>query len=365
MCEALGILTRYRNYRNAPDICRAIHRVIRDRTGVDDPYRRIKESAIKSALAVYPLVRRRVSEGGLHTALLAAAAGNSMDAAVGGDTTVDDGIARELDIGFVRSDFPDFLDRLHTARTLLIIGDNAGETVFDRLIAENLPGLSVTYAVRSRPIINDATEEDALRSAAKLMAQGGCHSVKLEGGQTMAPIIRRLVDVGIPVMGHLGYTPQSVHQIGLRVQGKDANRARQLLQDALAVQEAGAWAVVLELIPAALAQAITERLSIPTIGIGAGPYCSGEVQVWHDILGLYDDMVPRHTRQYATLADDIATALDEYANDVRERRFPTQANSSRIDEDVLAEALAAVDAPDGPLPSAASPVLKSGPGRRS
>jgi uncharacterized protein with ATP-grasp and redox domains len=164
MCEALGILTRYRNYRNAPDICRAIHRVIRDRTGVDDPYRRIKESAIKSALAVYPLVRRRVSEGGLHTALLAAAAGNSMDAAVGGDTTVDDGIARELDIGFVRSDFPDFLDRLHTARTLLIIGDNAGETVFDRLIAENLPGLSVTYAVRSRPIINDATEEDALAS---------------------------------------------------------------------------------------------------------------------------------------------------------------------------------------------------------
>lgn len=164
MCEALGILTRYRNYRNAPDICRAIHRVIRDRTGVDDPYRRIKESAIKSALAVYPLVRRRVSEGGLHTALLAAAAGNSMDAAVGGDTTVDDGIARELDIGFVRSDFPDFLDRLHKARTLLIIGDNAGETVFDRLIAENLPGLSVTYAVRSRPIINDATEEDALAS---------------------------------------------------------------------------------------------------------------------------------------------------------------------------------------------------------
>ncbi len=261
---------------------------------------------------------------------------------------------------------------------LILVGDSLGMVIqghastlgvtLDDIIYHTkavIRGCRRPLVVGDLPFMTYATEEDALRSAAKLMAQGGCHSVKLEGGQTMAPIIRRLVDVGIPVMGHLGYTPQSVHQIGLRVQGKDANRARQLLQDALAVQEAGAWAVVLELIPAALAQAITERLSIPTIGIGAGPYCSGEVQVWHDILGLYDDMVPRHTRQYATLADDIATALDEYASDVREGRFPTQANSSRIDEDVLAEALAAVDAPDGPLPSAASPVLKSGPGRRS
>lgn len=134
-----------------------------------------------------------------------------------------------------------------------------------------------------------------------------------------------------------------MHQIGLRVQGKDAERARQLLQDALAVQEAGAWAVVLELIPAPLAEAITQRLSIPTIGIGAGPHCSGEVQVWHDILGLYDDLVPRHTRQYATLADNIGQALEAYDADVREGRFPTAANSSRIDPQVLAEALASVD----------------------
>lgn len=171
MCEALGILARYRDYRNAPDICRAIHRVIRERTGVDDPYRRIKDSAIKSALAVYPLVRRRVSEGGLNAALLAAAAGNSIDAAVGVDMTVDDSFIRELNIGFARSDLPDFLERLRTARTLLIIGDNAGETVFDRLIAENLPGLSVTYAVRSRPTINDATAEDALASGLNTCAR--------------------------------------------------------------------------------------------------------------------------------------------------------------------------------------------------
>lgn len=193
--------------------------------------------------------------------------------------------------------------------------------------------------VADLPFLSYATETDALRSSGRMIAEGGAQSVKLEGGASVAPIIRRVVDAGIPVMAHLGYTPQSVHQIGLRVQGKDVARARQLLADAVAVQEAGAWGVVLELIPAPLAAAITERLSIPTIGIGAGPHCSGEVQVWHDILGLYDDFVPRHTSQYLTLAGQIAGALDEFAADVREQRFPTEANSARLDPAVLAEAL--------------------------
>lgn len=193
--------------------------------------------------------------------------------------------------------------------------------------------------VADLPFLSYATETDALRASGRMLAEGGAQSVKLEGGVTVAPTIRRLVDTGIPVMAHLGFTPQSVHQIGLRVQGKDVARAKALLADAVAVQEAGAWGVVLELIPAPLAAAITERLDIPTIGIGAGPHCSGEVQVWHDILGLYDEHVPRHTRRYRTLGDEVVGALDEFAADVREGRFPTEANSSRIDAAVLAEAL--------------------------
>jgi 3-methyl-2-oxobutanoate hydroxymethyltransferase len=195
------------------------------------------------------------------------------------------------------------------------------------------------------PFLSYSTPEDALRSAGRLLAEGGCHSVKLEGGATMAPTIRRLVEAGIPVMAHLGYTPQSVHQIGLRVQGRDADNARRLLDDAMAVQEAGAWAVVLELIPAPLAQAITQRLSIPTIGIGAGPHCSGEVQVWHDVLGLYEDFVPRHTRRYRTLGEEIVAGLNELAEDIRQGSFPTEANSARMDAAVLAAALHAATAP--------------------
>lgn len=200
-------------------------------------------------------------------------------------------------------------------------------------------GCSKPLVVADLPFLSYTTEEAALHTAHRLMAQGGASAVKLEGGVTVAPIIRRLVDAGVPVMAHLGFTPQSVHQIGLRVQGKDAVRARQLLADADAVQKAGAFAVVLELIPAPLARAITARLDIPTIGIGAGPDCSGEVQVWHDILGLYDDFVPRHTRRFATLGQIGVSALEEYAQAVRAGTFPTSANSAGMDEAVLSQAL--------------------------
>jgi 3-methyl-2-oxobutanoate hydroxymethyltransferase len=200
-------------------------------------------------------------------------------------------------------------------------------------------GCSKPLVVADLPFLSYTTEEAALQTAHRLMAQGGASAVKLEGGVTVAPIIRRLVDAGVPVMAHLGFTPQSVHQIGLRVQGKDAVRARQLLADADAVQKAGAFAVVLELIPAPLARAITARLDIPTIGIGAGPDCSGEVQVWHDILGLYDDFVPRHTRRFATLGQIGVSALEEYAQAVRAGTFPTSANSAGMDEAVLSQAL--------------------------
>ena len=189
------------------------------------------------------------------------------------------------------------------------------------------------------PFLTYSTPEQALQNAGRLMQQTGCQAVKLEGGVTMAPTVRRLVETGIPVMGHLGFTPQSVNQIGMRVQGKSAAHARQLIEDALALEAAGAFAVVLELIPAPLAREITARLRIPTIGIGAGVDCAGEVQVWHDILGLYTDRQPRHTRRYLALADEIGAALSEYAADVRSRTFPTAENSSTIDPAVLQEAL--------------------------
>lgn len=206
-------------------------------------------------------------------------------------------------------------------------------------------GCSTPLVVADLPFLSYATETDALRHSARLLAEGGATSVKMEGGRTIAPTVRRLVQAGVPVMGHLGFTPQAVNQIGMRVQAKQASAARDLVEDALALQEAGAWAIVLELIPAPLAAEVTARLDIPTIGIGAGPDCSGEVQVWHDLLGLYTDFVPRHTRRYRTLGEEVVAGLSEYAADVRSRTFPTAANSSSMDAAVLAEALAGLPAP--------------------
>ena len=140
-------------------------------------------------------------------------------------------------------------------------------------------------------------------------------------------------------MAHLGFTPQSVNQIGMRVQGRRAADARQIIEDAMALEAAGAFALVLELVPIQLAEAITKRLRIPTIGIGAGAGCDGQVQVWHDLLGLYTDFVPRHTRRYANLAETISAALQSYASDVRSGAFPTEEHGSKMDEEALAEAL--------------------------
>ncbi len=148
----------------------------------------------------------------------------------------------------------------------------------------------------------------------------------------------RLVDAEIPVMAHIGLTPQSVHTMGgYRVQGKTSNHAETLLNDALALEQAGAFSIVLELVPAPLSRLISRRLRIPTVGIGAGVGCDGQVQVYHDLLGLYEDFVPKHARQYAQLGEAIRRALADYAEDVRERRFPTEEHSFAMDEAVLAE----------------------------
>jgi len=184
-------------------------------------------------------------------------------------------------------------------------------------------------------------EEQALISSGRLMQEGGVSAVKLEGGERLAPTIKRIVDAGIPVMAHIGLTPQSVNRFGgFKVQGREAESARQLMQDAIAVQQAGAFAVVLELVPTLLAKAITERLDIPTIGIGAGVHTDGQVQVFHDILGLFDDFVPRHTHRYAEIGEQMRSAIGEYVADVTDRTFPTAQNAFSMQEGVLAQVLA-------------------------
>ena len=182
--------------------------------------------------------------------------------------------------------------------------------------------------------------EDAVRNAGRLVQEGGAQSVKLEGAGPTVEKVRRIVEAGIPVMGHLGLTPQSVHQFGgYRVQGKARREAVRLLEDARALEEAGAYSVVLELVPAPLAQVISRKLSIPTIGIGAGPHCDGQVQVIHDILGIYDDFVPKHTRQYLNLSETIASALERYAQEVKDGVFPTSKESFDMDEALLQDLL--------------------------
>jgi len=165
--------------------------------------------------------------------------------------------------------------------------------------------------------------EEALRNCGRALKETGCHAVKIEGGQAIAPTVRRLVDVGIPVMGHVGLTPQSVHALGgYRVQGRDEAEAGRLKADATALQDAGAFGVVLELVPAPLASQITKALTIPTIGIGAGPACDGQVLVLHDMLGLNDQFSAKFVKKYAALAEDVREAARVFAAEVREGRYP-------------------------------------------
>lgn len=200
--------------------------------------------------------------------------------------------------------------------------------------------------VADLPFMSYATIEDAVSSARRLMQSSGVQAVKLEGGKNITPQIRRLVDCGVPVMGHLGLTPQSQHQIGLRVQARRAEEARQLIEDALALEAAGAFALVLEVVPAPLAAAVSEMVSIPVIGIGAGAGCDGQVQVWHDLLGLFEGRPPRHAKRFADIGAAMEQAVRAYADDVRSGSFPTDAQSSTINPDELAAALASLDHKD-------------------
>ncbi|MBX3082521.1 MAG: 3-methyl-2-oxobutanoate hydroxymethyltransferase [Anaerolineae bacterium] len=238
-----------------------------------------------------------------------------------------------------------------TGVPMLLVGDSLGMVVqgnattvpvtLDEMIYHTkmvVRGTQNALIVADMPFMSyKISPEQALTNAARLMQEGGAGAVKLEGGEAIAPIVERVVAAGIPVMAHIGLTPQSVHQLGgWRVQGRDADAAQHLLNDALALERAGAFAIVLETIPAPLAKEITRRLTIPTIGIGAGPDCDGQVQVFHDIVGLLDDMKPRHAKQYANLAEAIRTAVLSYADEVRSGQFPTETQSIKMDEAALA-----------------------------
>ncbi|HEX6508737.1 MAG TPA: 3-methyl-2-oxobutanoate hydroxymethyltransferase [Chloroflexota bacterium] len=236
---------------------------------------------------------------------------------------------------------------------IILVGDSLGMVVlgYDTTVQVTLDdmirhsgavsrGSANALIVADLPFLTYATPDDALRNAGRLVREGGAQAVKLEGGLQVVDIVHRLVDFGIPVMSHIGLTPQSVHQLGgMRIQGRKAKGARALLEAASALQDAGAFSVVLESVPLELAREVTSRLRIPTIGIGAGPACDGQVLVWHDLLGLYNDFVPRHTRRYAELADTIVDSLGRYATEVREGTFPAPEHASTMDVRELNQAV--------------------------
>ncbi len=234
---------------------------------------------------------------------------------------------------------------------LILVGDSLGMVIlgYDSTLPVTMDdmihhtkavarGAKQAIVVGDMPFMTYHSEPDALKNAARFMQEGGAQAIKLEGGVTVAETVKRIVDCGIPVMGHIGLTPQSVHQLGgHRVQGKTSEAAQKLLMDAQALEQAGAFAVVLELVPAPLSKLISEKISIPTIGIGAGPDCDGQVQVIADLLGLFSDFVPKHAKQYAKLAVAIKAALGDYISEVKAGQFPTSANSSTMDESLLEE----------------------------
>ncbi|MGC8855854.1 MAG: 3-methyl-2-oxobutanoate hydroxymethyltransferase, partial [Anaerolineae bacterium] len=176
--------------------------------------------------------------------------------------------------------------------------------------------------------------EEAVRNAGRFLAQGNMDAVKLEGGRERIEAIRAIVGAGIPVMGHLGLTPQSVHQLGgFRPQGKTALAAKRLLEDALLLEEAGCFGIVLESVPARLAELISKRLTIPTIGIGAGAGCDGQVLVTHDLLGLFDRFTPKFVKKYANLHEEMQRAFREYIADVHIRAFPAAEHTVEMSEE--------------------------------
>lgn len=234
---------------------------------------------------------------------------------------------------------------------MILVGDSLGMTMMGldstvpvtmeemlhhcRMVAR---GSQFAFLVGDMPFMSyQADPAEAVRNAGRFLKEAGMDAVKLEGGAEMTGTIQAIVRASIPVLGHIGLTPQSVSQLGgYRVQGKTAVSAQKLLQDALALQEAGCFAIVLEAVPAPVAAAISQKLTIPTIGIGAGAACDGQVLVWHDLLGLSDGRLPRFVKQYANLSAVITEALAAYKQEVTTRTFPAEAHTYPMPAEELA-----------------------------
>ncbi len=193
-------------------------------------------------------------------------------------------------------------------------------------------GAERAFVVADMPFLSwQASQADAVRNAGRLMQDGGVSAVKIEGGLHAADTVRRLVEIGIPVMAHIGLVPQAIHQLGgYRVAGRTQEEADRLVEDALALEQAGAFAIVLECIPAEVAAAVTTKLAIPTIGIGAGPHCDGQVLVSYDAFGLYDEIAPKFVKQYAHLGDEMIAAAKQYIAEVEHGEFPDPEHSFRF-----------------------------------
>lgn len=232
----------------------------------------------------------------------------------------------------------------------ILVGDSLGNVVlgYDDTISVTLDdmihhGKAVCRGAKNALVIVDMpfmsyqiSVEQALENAGRLMKETHCQAVKLEGGKSICPQIKALVEAGIPVCAHLGLTPQHINAFGgFKVQGKTEAAAKQLLEDAKAIQEAGAFAVVLEAIPAKLAQLITEQLTIPTIGIGAGNQTDGQVLVYADLLGLFSDFTPKFVKRYANIGTLMTEAIKNYIDDVACQKFPTPENEYNIDDTII------------------------------
>jgi len=235
---------------------------------------------------------------------------------------------------------------------ILLVGDSLGTVMlgYESTIPVTMEEMihhtkAVVRGTKKAMIVADmpfmtyqVNEEEALYNAARFIQEAGAGAVKIEGGEHIAPVIKRITGAGIPVMAHLGLTPQYIHALGgYRIQGKNVESAVKMYRDALAVEQAGAFALVLETVPTLVATHITNNLKIPTIGIGAGDGCDGQVQVVHDILGSFTDFKPKHARRYANLAESITQAVTAYRDDVASHDFPGDEESFVMDSDVYEE----------------------------
>jgi 3-methyl-2-oxobutanoate hydroxymethyltransferase len=249
-------------------------------------------------------------------------------------------------------DYPMALLEDRAGIEIILVGDSLGMTVlgYENTVPVTMEEMihhtkAVTRGAKYALIIGDmpfmsynSCEREAIVNAGRFMKEGGADAVKLEGGASVKETVRAIVKAGIPVMGHIGLTPQTISMLGgFRVQGKDAQAAQKIIDDALSLEDAGAFSVLLEAVPAPIAKRVTERLNVPTIGIGAGVHCDGQVLVVHDMLGLFDRFTPKFAKRYVNLSELILKAFDSYRDEVLKGTFPTDQHSFHIDEKELSK----------------------------